>query len=111
MRPSYSFHVVESDASGRVTSLRDVATADLRVNGGGFMFRKEIFDVLGSGDELVDGPFAALASQGRLVAYPDEGFWVALDTLKDLELLQRLEARDAAPWAVGRHPDSVPADA
>jgi glucose-1-phosphate cytidylyltransferase len=45
-----------------------------------------------------------LASQERLAAYPYDGFWMSLDTLKDLEVLQRLEARDSAPWAVWRRP-------
>ena len=36
--------------------------------------------------DLVDEPFAALASQGALAAYPYDGFWVSLDTLKELEI-------------------------
>jgi len=111
VRPSYSFHVADVDAAGRVTSLRDVAAAELHVNGGSFLFRAGIFDALTAGDDLVDGPFAALASQAQLVAYPYDGFWISLDTLKDLELLQRLESRDAAPWAVWRHASSPPVGA
>ena len=109
VRPSYSFHVVDMDQGGRVTALRDVAGADLHVNGGSYLFRAGIFDVLGSGGDLVDEPFAALASNERLAAYPYDGFWMSLDTLKDLEILQRLEARDSAPWAVWRRPaDAAP---
>ena len=55
VRPSYSFHIVDSDASGWVTSLRDVATADLQVNGGSYMFRPEIFDVLDTGTSSSTG--------------------------------------------------------
>jgi glucose-1-phosphate cytidylyltransferase len=102
VRPSYSFHVVDTAADGRVTALRDVAAADLRVNGGSYLFRRAILDRLDSGEDLVDAPFASLAAEGRLAAYPYDGFWVSLDTLKDLEVLQRLEAQDAAPWAVWR---------
>ncbi len=104
VRPSYSFHVVDMDAAGHVTALRDVAAADLHVNGGSYIFRAGIFDALASGGDLVDEPFAALASQEQLAAYPYDGFWMSLDTLKDLEILQRLEARDSAPWAVWRRP-------
>jgi glucose-1-phosphate cytidylyltransferase len=99
---SYSFHMVDADPDGRVTSLRDVATADLRVTGGAYVFRAGILDYLASGEDLLDAPFAALAAEGRLAAYPYDGFWVSLDTLKDLDVLQRLEAEDAAPWAVWR---------
>ena len=104
VRPSYSysFHMVEADADGRATALRDVASAYLRISGGSFQFRPGILDQLGSGEDLLDAPFAALAAAGELAAYPYDGFWVALDTLKELDLLQRLEAQDAAPWAVWR---------
>jgi glucose-1-phosphate cytidylyltransferase len=102
VRPTYSFHVVETDDGGRVTDLPDVTAAALRINGGGYLFRPEILDRLGSGEDLVDAPFAGLAEAGGLVAFPYDGFWASLDTLKDLELLQRLDERDAAPWAVWR---------
>ena len=104
VRPSYSFHVADMEPGGNVTALRDVAAADLHINGGSYLFRAGIFDALESGGDLVDEPFAALASQGALAAYPYDGFWMSLDTLKDLEILQRLEARDSAPWAVWRRP-------
>ena len=104
VRPSYSFHVVEADGDGLVTGLPDVDSADLRVNGGGYLFRAEMIDRLGSGEDLVDAPFATLAGEGRLAAYRYDGFWVSLDTLKDLAVLQALEERDAAPWAVWRPP-------
>jgi glucose-1-phosphate cytidylyltransferase len=108
VRPSYSFHVVDMDAEGTVEALHDVASADLHVNGGSYLLRAGIFDTLSSGEDLVDGPFETLASQSRLAAYPYAGFWVSLDTLKDLEVLQRLEAQDKAPWAVWRRPASQP---
>jgi len=106
VRPSYSFHVVDVDSSGHVTALRDVASAGLRVNGGGYLLRGGIFETLTSGDDLVDAPFATLATQSRLAAYPYDGFWMSLDTLKDLEIMQRLEAQDVAPWAVWRRPST-----
>lgn len=104
VRPSYSysFHLVDTDTRGHVAALRDVPSADLRISGGAFLFRPGILDELASGEDLLDAPFAALAAAGRLAAYLHDGFWVSLDTLKELEILQRLEAQDAAPWAVWR---------
>jgi glucose-1-phosphate cytidylyltransferase len=104
VRPSYSysFHLVDVTTDGRVSALRDVAAADLRINGGGYLFRAGILDLLDSGEDLVDAPFATLAMQGRLAAYPYDGFWVSLDTLKDLEALQGLDERGGAPWAAWR---------
>ena len=104
VRPSYSysFHLVETDEGGRASALRDVATADLRISGGLYLFRQGILDHLASGEDLLDAPFTELARAGNLAAYRYDGFWVSLDTLKELEVLQRLEAQDAAPWAVWR---------
>jgi glucose-1-phosphate cytidylyltransferase len=104
---SYSFHIVESSQDGLVTGLRDVATAGLRINGGGYIFRPGILDHLASGEDLVDAPFASLAREGRLLAQSYDGFWISLDTLKEAEALQRLEAQDAAPWAVWRNPSET----
>ncbi|MDR3633131.1 MAG: hypothetical protein P4L84_04790, partial [Isosphaeraceae bacterium] len=111
VRPSYSFHVVSTDPDGRVTALRDVEAADLRINGGSYLFRHGIFDRLASGEDLVDAPLASLAAEGALAAYRYDGFWVSLDTLKDLEILERLQDQDAAPWAVWRpsRSDDAPA--
>jgi glucose-1-phosphate cytidylyltransferase len=103
VRPtSYSFHIVTFDDAGRLGPLKRVTQADLRINGGYYIFRQEIFDLLGSGEDLVEGPFAALADQGRLIANQHDGFWVSLDTLKDYEVLQQLEAAGQAPWEVWR---------
>lgn len=99
---SYSFHLVEAGADGRVAALRDVEAADLRINGGGYMFRAAFLDRLESGEDLVDAPLAGLAAEGRLAAYRHDGFWVSLDTLKDLDLLQNLEEEGTAPWAAWR---------
>lgn len=99
---SYSFHVVESDGDGRVTAMRDVSAAGLRINGGGYILRPEILGRLGTGEDLVDAPFLSLAGEGRLLAQPYDGYWISLDTLKEVEVLQRLEAQDAAAWAVWR---------
>ncbi len=106
VRPSnsYSFHLVDTDERGHTLALRDVASADLRINGGLYLFRAAILDHLESGEDLVDAPFASLVGSGQLVAYRHDGFWVALDTLKELDVLQGLEARDAAPWALWRRP-------
>ena len=103
---SYSFHVVKADDDGTVTGLDDFGATDMRINGGGYLFRRGILDVLDRGEDLVDAPFARLARDGSLMTYRHDGFWVSLDTLKDLERLESLEARDAAPWAVWRSRDS-----
>ncbi len=113
VRPSYSysFHLVDADDRGRATALRNVASADLRIIGGFYLFRPGILDHLDSGEDLVDEPFARLVDAQQLAAYRHDGFWVALDTLKEFDALQGLEAQDAAPWAIWRRSTPSPENA
>ena len=100
VRPvNYSFHVVRMAGDGRVSRLDDIRTADLWINGGYFMLRREILDEIQSGEELVVEPFARLADAGRLLAYRHEGFWAPLDTIKDIAALEEGFASGRAPWA------------
>ena len=99
VRPTYSFHLVDDDGHGRVAGLRDVRSADLWINGGYYLFRPGIFDYLRPGEDLVDGPVARLVADGQLVAYRHEGFYTSLDTLKDLQLLERLSEHGRPPWS------------
>jgi glucose-1-phosphate cytidylyltransferase len=72
----------------------------LWINGGFFVLRTEIFDVLEPGNELVNEPFQRLIARGDLMAYRHEGFWVGMDTFKERQLLDDLWSRGTAPWAV-----------
>ena len=97
--PHVSFHYVATDGE-LVTSLTDVRSTQLRVNGGFFAFRQEFFDYLKEGEELVDAPFHRLMDRKQLLAYPHNGFWKAMDTFKDKQELDELVAKGAPPWEV-----------
>ena len=97
--PNVSFHYVTA-SNGLVTSLADARSTQLRVNGGFFAFRREFFDYLEEGEELVDGPFHRLIDREQLLAYEYNGFWRAMDTFKDKEQLESLLAAGAPPWQV-----------
>ena len=100
VRPQASFHLVELDGQGMVERVGPVTDAPMWQNGGFFVMRPEVFDVIGAGEELVDQPFARLARTGRLMAYPWEGFWAPLDTQKDRQRLQDLHLSGQEPWVV-----------
>ena len=53
--------VRRATASSR--SIEDIAHADVWINGGFFVFRREIFDYIRPGEELVEEPFARLIEQ------------------------------------------------
>jgi glucose-1-phosphate cytidylyltransferase len=100
VKPTYTFHVVTAKDDGVVERIDDVRVSDIWINGGYMILRKEIFDYLGDGEELVQEPFQRLVKQDLLLAYRYEGFWAPMDTLKDQqELESRYEAGQPA-WAV-----------
>jgi glucose-1-phosphate cytidylyltransferase len=100
VRPTYTFHVVSVADNDLVSSIHHVYDSDLRINGGFFIFRREIFDYIEKGDELVEAPFQRLIAAGQLVGYRYDGFWAPMDTLKDMQGLQELWDSGRPPWAV-----------
>jgi len=94
----HTFHIVHTDDDDRVTGLEHVAESKVRINGGFFVLRQEIFDAMEPGDELVLEPFERLMAQNRLVARPFDGFWQNMDTFKDKIRMDELAAGGAPPW-------------
>ncbi len=99
VKPTYTFHVVTSRDDGLVERIDDVRVSDIWINGGYMMLRKEIFDYLEEGDELVEEPFQRLAAEGKLLKYPFDGFWACMDTLRDKTKLEEMWASGNRPWA------------
>ncbi len=102
IRPRYTFHVVQAEADGAVTSIEHVSDTPLRINGGFFVLRREIFDYIRPGEELVEEPFQRLLAERRLMAFQYDGFWAPMDTLKDKQELDALMERGNPPWVSQR---------
>jgi glucose-1-phosphate cytidylyltransferase len=100
VRPSQTFHVVATDADGFVTELNSVHDIELWINGGFFIFKREIFDYMRPGEELVVEPFRRLMAQRQLLAYRNRGFWACLDTFKEKKMFDDMVAQGVMPWAV-----------
>lgn len=98
VRPSFSLHLVEMRSSGTVENIRASEDANLWINGGFFIFRKEIFNYMRDGEELVEAPFLRLIEADQLMAVRHEGFWRPMDTLKDKEILEDLVEKGTTPW-------------
>jgi glucose-1-phosphate cytidylyltransferase len=98
VRPNYTFHVVDHDDDGCVSAVTPIQDTGLWINGGYFVFRRQVFDYLGPGEDLVNEPFARMVEKQELRTYPYEGFWAPMDTLKDRQELERLYASGERPW-------------
>jgi glucose-1-phosphate cytidylyltransferase len=99
-RPALSYHFVRAREDGTVIDLEDTDAIDLRINGGYFVFRREIFDYIRDGEDLVAEPFQRLIRERALLGYRYSGFWRSMDTFKDKQALDDLCASGRAPWEV-----------
>lgn len=102
--PTSSFHIVTVENGGRVKCISHIKDAGMRINGGFFVFRQQIFNYLRDGEELVQEPFQRLAAEGKLLAYPYDGFWACMDTFKEKQLLEDMYSRGETPWEVWKRP-------
>jgi glucose-1-phosphate cytidylyltransferase len=98
VKPSFSLHLVDMDGEGKVDRIRRSEDANLWINGGFFIFRKQIFDYMREGEELVETPFQRLIEADQLMAFKHEGFWRPMDTLKDKQVLEDLVEQGNMPW-------------
>jgi glucose-1-phosphate cytidylyltransferase len=97
-RPMFTAHVVSTNGGGTVTAVEDIQRADVWINGGFFVLRRDVLDYIKPGEELVEEGFARLIEKGELIAYRYEGFWGPMDTIKDKQRLDALEESGRAPW-------------
>jgi glucose-1-phosphate cytidylyltransferase len=102
VRSNQSLHRVDLGLDGRVSRIEPMGNSDIWINGGFFVMRREIFDCIGDGEELVVEPFSRLIEEGRLSAMKYEGFWGPMDTYKDKMLLDDIYSQGEAPWEVWR---------
>jgi glucose-1-phosphate cytidylyltransferase len=100
VKPSLSFHVVTTREDSLVTSICSAVQSDIWINGGYFVFKRDIFNYIYEEEELVEQPFNRLIQEEQLLGYRYEGFWSALDTFKDKQRLDDLYGKGGAPWEV-----------
>jgi glucose-1-phosphate cytidylyltransferase len=84
----------------RVVSFKEkVEDPDEWINGAFFAFNHRVFDYIdGDATQFEREPLERLAGDGELMAYRHESFWQCMDTGKEVQALNDLWNRGAAPW-------------
>jgi len=102
VKPNLSYHTVsvERGNGSLVSDIHPMTNDDLRINGGFFIFKKQIFDYMKEKEELVIEPFQRLLKKRQLIGYAYDGFWESMDTFKDRQHLESLAVGGQAPWEV-----------
>lgn len=109
VKPNISYHYVDRTEDGVVGGILPFDQSGLRVNGGFFILRQEVFDYMEEGDDLVEPTFQRLIDDRKLLAYDYDGFWHAVDTAKDKDRVDSLYASGNPPWTVwDRSSDTLP---
>jgi glucose-1-phosphate cytidylyltransferase len=105
--PVDSFHVVDFNDDSKITRFTPAADMSIRINGGYFVLRQDIFEYLRPGDDLVADAYTRAAAEQRILAVPYDGFWAPMDTLKERLMLENLYRTGQCPWAVWRDRGNV----
>lgn len=109
VKPPHSFHVVTLEEDKLINSIQYVRDTDILINGGFFVFRREIFDYMRPGEELVVEPFKRLIQERQLIGYKYNQFW-CMDTFKEHQELTDMYNLGNAPWEVWKAPEARTAE-
>jgi glucose-1-phosphate cytidylyltransferase len=100
VRPAGRFGALITNGS-KVLSFQEKPAGGGWINGGFFVLSPKVLDYIEGDDTVWEGePLERLAREGQLAAYPHEGFWHPMDTLRDMNHLQSLWNSNKAPWKV-----------
>ena len=83
---------------GSVRAIKSMKDSNIWINGGYFVLRKDVFRYIKPGEELVYEPFQRMISEERSGRRATTGFWQCMDTFRDKQILDELEASGEAPW-------------
>jgi glucose-1-phosphate cytidylyltransferase len=85
---------------GRVTGFEEKPAGDGRwINAGFFVLSPKVVEYIDGDDTIWERkPMEALARDGQLNAFRHDGFWQAMDTMRDKAHLEELWSSGTAPW-------------
>lgn len=100
---SSSLDTVQLDEGGCVRAIKCMKDSNIWVNGGYFVFSKDVFRYIRAGEELVYEPFQRMIAEGKVWSRQYDGFWQCMDTFRDKQILDELEASGQAPWCLWKN--------
>ncbi|WP_123028244.1 glycosyltransferase family protein [Mycolicibacterium stellerae] len=107
--PQSSFHCVDLASTGEVKEILPLSQFPVGVNGGYFVLKQDVIDLIPENGDLVGDACHALAGTGRLIGYRHDGFWKPADTFKERAELDADYVNGIRPWAVWESAELVKA--
>lgn len=85
----------------RVKSFNEKPRSKRRINGGFMILNKKVLDYIKDNSTMFEQePLQKLAKDNQLMAYHHDGFWKAMDILKEKEELNDMWVNNKAPWRI-----------
>ena len=91
------FGVLEFDNRDQVIGFKEKPKLSYFMNGGFYVFKKEIFSYIKKGYDLEKETLADLAKMRQVAAFKHNGFWKSVNTLKDVIELNEMYNK-GEPW-------------
>ena len=96
--PFSSFGVIKFTRENLITLFDEKPKIDTRINGGFFVFRKKVFELINDNDVLEQKPLRSLAEKKELMIYKHDGFWKCMDTYRDYLSFNEMWSKGNTPW-------------
>jgi glucose-1-phosphate cytidylyltransferase len=97
VRPRSHFGHIDIEGDGLITRFQEKPFLEKWINGGFMVCETDLIHDLGAEVSLEEHVLPLLASSGKLGAYRHVGFWQCVDTVKDLEALEKTAGKDIQP--------------
>lgn len=98
-RPVSRFGILDISKANQVMNFIEKPKSDAWASAGFFIFERRIFDYLDGDQTILERePLERLAEEGQLMAYNHEGFFHAMDTYREYQVLNDLWKSGEAPW-------------
>ena len=92
--------ILDIGGDNAVKSFREKNMADSApINAGYMVLEPEVFDYIKDDHTVFEKePLERLAEEGELMSYTHKGFWQCMDTMREMEDLEKLLVAGKAPW-------------
>lgn len=100
IHPMSPFGVIESE-NGIAKSFKEKPKLEGMINGGFMVLNKKIFDYIPDYDCMFEEePLKGVNTDKELAIFEHNGFWMAVDTFKDVEKINKICLSKKCPWQV-----------
>ena len=92
--------VLDIGGDNAVKSFREKNISDgAQINAGYMVLEPDIFRYIEGDDTIFErDPLMRLVTDGQLMSYSHKGFWQCMDTKREMDMLETMWQKKAAPW-------------